>query len=741
MKTFIKSNIKFVAFIVVSILILLLMLRLTDELLVRAPAQQYNDYNIQQVEHIVVQMDALQADIEGALFSNIIYSQMLIYENIGAQHTLEANIRGLGAMLRTVKDSNPHIVDVFMFSIDNDQLLTSTDVYTKGLFFKNVYGYDMDKVYRMMSMDGAASARSPLTVSNFIYKVPGGNMIHDTIAYVYTPLAVAGKAKVAILLTVEKSIVLGCAEKINLMDAAGTVLISDRGEVLGRNDYKLLDTSYSVADLRTMALKQNEKNGVSSQTKGNTYKGMWLYCTGTTSGKLNVIKITRPTLLIRDMENAKVVKQMTLLVSAAMALVVCSGGLILFRYIKTKNSFASTAAAFCTWVKEYGCETLREWIFNPGDMCTKTDRSAELAKLDWDAEGRECVICLLHIQEKKESPERELQRALTLCQELIKAAVKLLQTEYMVKFFVQNDSMVVAFLQKKEPRSLDLTELLVKLDKLHNIFAGKRDCALEICIGSLCKDVTAIRQSYMDAKKCRRAMALPWHTGVGYSQQEAFISGNRLSKSEIQVIRKVIIEGEKNGVDEILAIVRQHMLEGLGYESFLQLLYEVLIQTEKCAKLFERLAEEKCINYGKMVSDMSVCETKEDFMCLLTRWVGQAQSEILAFKAQNVKDSGLKKRIMAYMEDNFDRDFSLVDMAESFGFSSSYFSRTFKVLIGENMGDYLHALRMRKFEEYMNANNAYSMKEAAKMVGYNSYKTFSRQYKKIFGIAPSTKKR
>lgn len=93
------------------------------------------------------------------------------------------------------------------------------------------------------------------------------------------------------------------------------------------------------------------------------------------------------------------------------------------------------------------------------------------------------------------------------------------------------------------------------------------------------------------------------------------------------------------------------------------------------------------------------------------------------------------EQFIDYIEQNYSKDISLVDLAEEFNYSTGYISRLFKSHVKENFKDYLNRYRINKAKEFMEQDPDRKIKAVAEMVGYSTV-TFIRNFKKYEGISP-----
>lgn len=89
-----------------------------------------------------------------------------------------------------------------------------------------------------------------------------------------------------------------------------------------------------------------------------------------------------------------------------------------------------------------------------------------------------------------------------------------------------------------------------------------------------------------------------------------------------------------------------------------------------------------------------------------------------------------------FIEDNFDKDISLDDVAGHVEVSPYYLSRLFREETGETFMEYLTSLRMKKAMELMKDPDN-SIKDICARVGYSDPNYFSRIFKKSEGVTPT----
>lgn len=93
------------------------------------------------------------------------------------------------------------------------------------------------------------------------------------------------------------------------------------------------------------------------------------------------------------------------------------------------------------------------------------------------------------------------------------------------------------------------------------------------------------------------------------------------------------------------------------------------------------------------------------------------------------------KEAITYIEQNFQNDISVVDIANRLGINRSYFGKIFKQTLKQTQQEFLINYRMIKATELLRLTKM-SIGDISKAVGYENQLHFSRAFKKIYNISP-----
>ncbi len=92
-------------------------------------------------------------------------------------------------------------------------------------------------------------------------------------------------------------------------------------------------------------------------------------------------------------------------------------------------------------------------------------------------------------------------------------------------------------------------------------------------------------------------------------------------------------------------------------------------------------------------------------------------------------------QIASFINSNYSKKLSVESLAENFGLNRSYLSRCFKKKHGISIKQYILSVKLKKARTLL--EDGVSVKEAAYLVGYDDQFTFSKMFKKSYGISPT----
>ena len=143
--------------------------------------------------------------------------------------------------------------------------------------------------------------------------------------------------------------------------------------------------------------------------------------------------------------------------------------------------------------------------------------------------------------------------------------------------------------------------------------------------------------------------------------------------------------------------------------------------------------------FKQIILELQRCQDdyEEMLALLLTR-------RLIVFKRELSREHILKNEYLdremdyavSYFNENYNKDISIEQYAESRGMSVSWFIRNFKKYTGLTPMQFIVSRRINNAQLLLEQTN-YSINEIAKVVGYDNQLYFSRLFRKQKGFSPS----
>lgn len=181
-----------------------------------------------------------------------------------------------------------------------------------------------------------------------------------------------------------------------------------------------------------------------------------------------------------------------------------------------------------------------------------------------------------------------------------------------------------------------------------------------------------------------------------------------------------------------------HFNARIGHmEAFRQLRVPYLCKVSDYGRIEKIFAE--LVQYANSEEVCSGLLAKVKMMELLSYYLlelaeGQAGQETIALR--NRPASSWLQPLLQYITDHLDRDLNIQELAEQVCLHPNYFIRMFKEQMGVPPIQYILRVKMEKAQELL-VQTEESVSEVARQVGFQDYFHFSKQFKKLVGMAPT----
>ncbi|WP_378173269.1 GyrI-like domain-containing protein [Aquimarina sp. SS2-1] len=92
---------------------------------------------------------------------------------------------------------------------------------------------------------------------------------------------------------------------------------------------------------------------------------------------------------------------------------------------------------------------------------------------------------------------------------------------------------------------------------------------------------------------------------------------------------------------------------------------------------------------------------------------------------------------LQYIDEHLDGDVSLASVSKVAFYSPFHFHRIFKAVIGETLNEYINRRRIEKMASILMHQKEISITELSSQYGFNSNSSFTRAFKKFYGVSPT----
>lgn len=102
----------------------------------------------------------------------------------------------------------------------------------------------------------------------------------------------------------------------------------------------------------------------------------------------------------------------------------------------------------------------------------------------------------------------------------------------------------------------------------------------------------------------------------------------------------------------------------------------------------------------------------------------------------NVRNKEMIDSVCKIIENDYDKDISLAEIAYKFNISQSHLSELFKRYTGDNFKNYVNRKKIDKAKEILENNKSIKVKQLSEMLGFNGVNTFIKVFGKYTGMSP-----
>ncbi|MCM8711522.1 helix-turn-helix domain-containing protein [Clostridium sp. SYSU_GA19001] len=206
--------------------------------------------------------------------------------------------------------------------------------------------------------------------------------------------------------------------------------------------------------------------------------------------------------------------------------------------------------------------------------------------------------------------------------------------------------------------------------------------------------------------------------------------------NRIHDLEKFLVSGQRKEFYSLFAEFKENLIpiikthSNLRTEVYFSISLLFLNYINRNENLMEKLAVHSEIsnlmNINCSIPFVKVFETFEKIADIIFLYQNDSNEK---------RDNLLISTIHKYIEENLDKDVSLVALAEVVYLNPAYLSRVYKQVTGVNLSDYIYNIRLSKAKKMLKDSNL-KVHDIARAVGFESVAYFIRAFKKGTGMTP-----
>jgi len=383
--------------------------------------------------------------------------------------------------------------------------------------------------------------------------------------------------------------------------------------------------------------------------------------------------------------------------------------------------------------------TLKEFFLRSlitSEFISDSDRS-KIKEYVFNIEFENLILISISIDNINDMPaDKMYSHKIALC----KTIPQLIKNDFRCEVVNMPDGEIALLLnfRNKDKNSFDL--LLDSLGKIREISKQLSNTTVTIGIGGIANSIDECAQAY---KKAVEMVKYRFVLGLDKTIYKKYLDENICTnlcypnELEDKLISSIRLNKREDFID-----VLESMIDIIQYHSYPETVSAFFNITTACIKTINQVLAQSTNKYY-----LNFDEFRNIFSKLLTidqakKWLLNLFDEYQQIVAQisnlkNTKHYSLVNKIQDYIKQNFHNpNLSVESIADLTGYTSYYFSKIFKDILGININEYIKQLRINKAKELLETTD-YKTNNISDMCGFTNVSNFYLVFKKEVGLTPS----
>lgn len=307
--------------------------------------------------------------------------------------------------------------------------------------------------------------------------------------------------------------------------------------------------------------------------------------------------------------------------------------------------------------------------------------------------------------------------------------ISLAKQRYMVNNITDSNQLFVILLEENIEQLRQDAEQLFAV--LHNSLWKKIGISITIGVSSVDRSLNADNLSQANEAFLQRV--IHGSGNLYFYDDIKILSAEKFPNSELQMLKQYIDRHDVGNIqfmiNEILSDERVSQYNANYIRVMWMRILNILLKSSGSD------ADNSAMQLGRMIYHFE----KMAQGCSLTEIRDYLYTMILkGIETQGNPDTNSKNKIkmaIHYIEEHYNQDIAINDMAEKFFMSPNYFSTVFKKETGQTTLNYIKEIRLKNAKGYLKKTKK-SVVDISKEVGYEDSQYFFKIFKKETGLTP-----
>lgn len=325
---------------------------------------------------------------------------------------------------------------------------------------------------------------------------------------------------------------------------------------------------------------------------------------------------------------------------------------------------------------------------------------------------------------------------------IVKSFEEIFAENYEVLSIMLNSNRVGFIIQKSDNLPLDIEKVSEKCAYLQEVINNGFGFTVTIAVSSNGREAMELPDKL---KECLGSLEYKSYMGnnsiIQYSDLNSFFryeDYSTLDKYQKQLIES-IKSGNEAGVKENTKYIADYLTNNNININYMRNFYYTTLSSINNIRISVSSADmDKKYSEGEDIASLIKLIEKSDKAEELNSLLGDVSIKI-ASKVNNFNNKSIKlimRKAIDYIQDHYNEQVTLNEVAENIYVSTFYISRMFKKELGKSFVDYLNDVRIDKAKELLK-DVKYKTYEVAEKVGISDPHYFSKLFKKYSGMTPS----